>query len=355
MTKRTRLFMATAVGVLVLGLGTGFLASYYGMPVLAQFGGNGPAELEYLPPDTRLVAYANVRDVMDSELRQKLIELRRNRPADTPDSPDSDTDFFDQAGIDIETDVDRVVASLSGAQGDGGERPLVLARGRFDDDLIETLLRQRGGQVEDYNGKRLITHTENNQAMALAFVEADLVAFGNAAAVRRAIDAKAGRAPNVTTNEEVMAMVRDIDSGNAWAVGRFDAISTHARLPQELASQLPPISWFAATGHVNGGVEGLIRAETRDETSAQDLREVIQGFLALARLQSEQNAQIRAMINSLQLGGAGKTVSLTFALPSDVINALAALQQQRRGPNRTPNQEPNPIPEREPAPVVPRT
>ena len=355
MTKRTRLFMATAGGVLVVGLATGFVASYYGMPVMAQFGGNGPAELEYLPPDARLVAYANVRDIMDSELRQKLLELRRSQPDDTPDSPDSDNDLFDQAGIDIETDVDRVVASLAGAQGDRGERPLVLARGRFDDDLIETLLRQRGGQVEDYSGTRLITHTENNQAMALAFVEADLVAFGNADAVRRAIDAKAGRAPNVTANAEVMAMVRDIDSGNAWAVGRFDAISSQARLPQDLASQLPPISWFAATGHVNGGVEGLIRAETRDEMAAQDLREVIQGFLALARLQSGQNAQIRGMINSLQLGGTGKTVSLTFELPSDVINALAALQQRHRDRNQAPNQDPTPAPESEPAPVVPRT
>jgi hypothetical protein len=334
MTKRTRLFMGGAVGVLIVGLGTGFLASYYGLPALAQFGGNGPTELEYLPQDARLVAFANVRDVMDSELRRKILELRSDR---RPDSPDSDDNFLEQAGINVETDVDRVVASLAGGQTEGqSDRPLVLARGRFDDDLIETLLRERGGQVQDYKGKRLLTHTENEHETALTFVEPDLVAFGTAAAVRRAIDTKAGSVANITTNQEVMALVRDMDSGNAWAVGRFDAISNRARLPRELTSQLPAINWFAATGHVNGGVRGLIRAETRDEMAAQDLREVVRGFLALARLQGAQNPGVRTMMNSIELGGTGRTVSLGFALPPEVIDALAALRNQRPRPAPAP-------------------
>jgi hypothetical protein len=333
MTKRTRIFMATAVGVLIVGLVTGLAASYFGIPALAQLGGDGPAELAYLPQDARLVAFANVRDVMDSELRRKIASMRPTAP-DSADPDDADdNDFFDQAGIDIEQDVDRVVASLSsGGAATAGDRPLILARGRFDDDLIETLVRQSDGQVEDYQGTRLLTRTDDDETMSLAFVEPGLVAVGTTAAVKRAIDTKAGRAASITTNQEVMALVRDIDAGNAWAVGRFDAISGRARLPQELASQLPAINWFAASGHVNGGIEGLIRAETRDETAAQDLREVIRGFLALARLQTGQNAQLRAMMNSLELGGDGKTVSLSFSLPSEVIDALALLHQQRRVP-----------------------
>jgi hypothetical protein len=349
MTKRTRMFMATAVGVLAVGLVTGLAASYYGIPALAQLGSNGPAELAYLPQDARLVAFANVRDVMDSELRRKIASMRPGTVDSDPADADDD-DFFDQAGINIEQDVDRVVASLSASQADAGQdRPLILARGRFDDDLIETLVRQRGGQVEDYQGTRLLTHTHDDQPMSLAFVEPDLVAVGSLAAVKRAIDTKAGRAPSVTANQEVMALVRDIDGGNAWAVGRFDAISSRARLPEQLTSQLPPINWFAATGHVNGGLEGVIRAETRDETSAQDLREVIRGFLALARLQAGQNPQMRAMMNSLELGGDGKTVSLSFSLPSEVIDALALLRRPPSPPGLPAPPEP-PAPPAPPAP-----
>jgi hypothetical protein len=361
MTKRTRLFIGMAVGVLVAGLGTGLVASYYGLPTaLAQFGGNGPRELDYLPQDAQLVAFANVRDVMDSELRRKIMELRPDRPSNptdpgTPDSPpDPQQNFLKQAGVSVETDVDRVVACLVAGQTNGGrEFPLVLARGRFDDDLIETLIRQRGGAVEEYRGTRLLTHTEQDHDFGVAFLEPDLVAFGTSAAVRRAVDTKAGTAPSITSNEEVMALVRDIDSGNAWAVGRFDAISSHTSLPQQFTSQLPPINWFAATGHVNGGVEGLIRAEARDELAANDLRQVVQGFLALARLQTGQNAQIRSLMNSLQLGGSGKTVSLTFSLPPDVIDALAALQLQHR--RQAPPTAPGPARDSGATPAIPRT
>ena len=360
MTKRTRMFMGFAVGVLVVGLGTGFVTSYYGLPALAQFGSDGPGELAYVPQDARLVAFANVRDVMDSELRRKIMTLRPDRqsPSDTPDSPDNpDADhdnFLERAGINLETDVDRVVASLSGGTTEADrERPLVLARGRFDDDLIETLVRQRGGQVSDYKGVRLLTHTEGDQSVGLAFVEPDLVAFGAAAAVRRAIDTKQGGNASVTSNEEVMTLVRDIDSGNAWAVGRFDAISRRARFPQELASQLPPINWFAATGHVNGGIEGLIRVEARDDASAQDLRQVVQGFLALARLQTGGNTQLRNMMNSLELSGNGRTVALSFSLPADVIDALAMLRE-RHLPNADPNPQPAPAPA-DPVQTTPRT
>src|SRR5262245_48759796 len=142
MTKRTRLFVGIAVGVLGVGLGTGLLASYYGLPVLAQFGGNGPTELSYLPQDASLVAFANVRDVMDSELRRKIVELRgpqRQRQTDPQNTQGSRDNFLEQAGVNVETDVDLVVAGLAGSTADAvGGRPLILVRGRFDDDLIET-------------------------------------------------------------------------------------------------------------------------------------------------------------------------------------------------------------------------
>ena len=79
----------------------------------------------------------------------------------------------------------------------------------------------------------------------------------------------------------MMKLVRSLDDGNAWAVGRFDALSSHARLPEDVASQLPAITWFSASGHVNGGIRGVVRAETRDDEAANNLRDVVRGFLAL--------------------------------------------------------------------------
>jgi hypothetical protein len=318
-TKRTRLFLMIAAGVLVVGLGTGLVASYLGLPAFAVGGAPGPDELRYVPADARVLAYANVRDVMHSELRQKVRKIR-------PEGERHD-EFKAATGIDIENDIDEIVASVSSIE-DEPENALVIARGRFDAVRIEGYIREKGGVVTEYGGARLLTHKSHHGTktgeVALAFVEPGLVAFGSGQAVRQAIDRKSG-GENITSNDEVMGLVRDIDDGNAWAVGRFESIARRAHLPREVASQMPAINWFAATGHVNGGVRGMLRAETRDEASAQNLRDVVRGFVALAKLQASAKPELNAIFDSLQLGGEGKTVSLAFALPSEVIDMIAAL------------------------------
>ena len=322
MTKRTRRFVFVATGILVFGLGTGLLASYMGLQNLVLIGGDGPAELAYVPPDTRVLAFANVRDVMDSELRQKLMQLQ-------PGGNEGADRFRDETGIDIRTDVDQVVAAV--AEDAGNDRPLMLVRGRFDTARIESMLRAKGGVVEDYQGTRLLSHPE--EPFAVAFLQPGLVAVGAAAAVRRAIDTKASGS-DVTDNADIMRLVKDIDDGNAWAVARFDAVTGGSNLPPDLANQLPPINWFAASGYVNGGVRGVVHAEARDEAAANNLRDVVRGFVALARMQTSQRAELADLMNSFELGGTGKTVSLGFAVPPEMIDALGAMHAAR--PRRLP-------------------
>ena len=186
MTKRTRLFLAVASGILVVGLGTGLVAAYVGgFQNLTIIGGDGPAELAYVPADARVLAYADVRDVMDSELRRKL-------SAAPARDHTGQQHFKEHTGIDLETDIDYLVAALRQDQSPEGEPPLVLAKGRFDEVRIEGLILEQGGVVEDYKGSRLLVQDEQN--LAIVFVEPGLVAIGAADAVRTAIDTKAAGA-----------------------------------------------------------------------------------------------------------------------------------------------------------------
>ncbi len=340
MTKQTRLFVTVASGILVVGLGTGLVAAYVGgFQNLTIIGGDGPDELAYVPADARIVAYANVRDIMNSEVRHKLTALQ-------PGTTNPPEQFKEQTGIDIETDVDYVVASAPGMPEETeGQPPLVLARGRFDQVRIEGLVIGQGATVEDYKGSRLVVQSEKQ--FAAAFLEPGLVAIGGPAAVRAAIDAKAA-ASSVRNNSEVMRLVRDIDDGDAWVVARFDAL-TGNKLPAEVASQLPPINWFSARGFVDTGLQGQVRVETRDDASAQNLQEVIRGFMALGRLQSGQHPEMAEFLNSVQLSGEGKTVSVSFSLPSEMIDALGALRAQRARPQPAPAPAPAPRPDAPPA------
>jgi hypothetical protein len=144
--------------------------------------------------------------------------------------------------------------------------------------------------------------------------------------VRRAIDVKSGGGGSITGNADMMALIRDVDAGDAWAAGRWDAMNAAGQLPQGFAGQIPAITWFTATGHIGSGIEGAVRAEAGTDEDATDLRETIRGFMALARLQTRQQPALSTLIDSLRLGGEGRTVSIAFTVPADTIDALAALQ-----------------------------
>jgi len=86
------------------------------------------------------------------------------------------------------------------------------------------------------------------------------------------------------------------------------------------------LQWFSAAAHVNGGVSGVIKAETKDAESAKNLRDVLNGFLALAKMQAGSKPELKAMVDSLQLAGDDNTVSLAFTVPSEVFEALEAMK-----------------------------
>jgi hypothetical protein len=335
MTKRTRLFLFGAAGILVGGLGTGLVASYMGQN-LVILGADGPEDLAYIPADSQAVGFANVRDIMDSDLRRRVMQLGGDRP--------NATSLEAHTGINVEQDVDQVVISV--AAGTRGGPPLAIVRGRFDEDRIAQLIAEKGGSTGTYQNIRVFTDAESNASVA--FVEPGLVVAGTPAAVRQALDAKAS-GNNIRDNAELMRVLRETSEGTAWMVARFDALTGAGQLPPELANQLPAISWFSVNGYVNGGVRGTVRAETRDDMSAEDLRQVIQGFVALARMQTRQRPEFAELLNSFQLGGAGNTVSLGFSVPSELIESIGAFSARRRPPS------PPPAPEapRAPEPSLP--
>lgn len=329
MTKKTRNFVLVSGAILTVGLGTGLIASYMGLPVSLMSSAAGPDELQYVPQNAAVVAYANVRDVMNSEFRQRFRALE-------PRSVERDA-FEEKTGVKIDQDIDSIVAAFfPGAESvtDHPEKSaVVLARGRFEAARLEALALEHGGSVEDYKGKRLLSHDRqsgsNDGPMALGFVEADLVALGSLDAVKQAIDAGADNR-NVMSNNDLMRLVAELDSSNAWAVGRFDALAREARLPSEIQAQLPAVTLFSAAGHINGGVSGVFKAEARDEAAAQNLRDIVRGFLAMARLQSGSRPGIQQLVDSLQMSGDGKTVALTFNIPSEFFDALEAMAKQKQ-------------------------
>ncbi len=66
---------------------------------------------------------------------------------------------------------------------------------------------------------------------------------------------------------------------------------------------------------VDSDIRGIVRADTRDDEAANNLRDVVRGFLALAKLQAGSRPEFQMMMQSLELGGTGKSVALSFSIP----------------------------------------
>src|SRR6476619_6686912 len=123
MTTRTRYFVILSLLITVVGLGTGLVAYYVGFPAGVLAVGGGPQELRYVPRDATMVAYVDVREVMASELRKRLRQTM-------PEQDNGQREFEKQTGINIETDIDHIVAYTEQSAAADNQTPgMMLARG----------------------------------------------------------------------------------------------------------------------------------------------------------------------------------------------------------------------------------
>jgi hypothetical protein len=313
MTARTRYVFLGAGGVLAAGL-VGGLVAYLegGLPAAAAQ--SRPEQFRYVPADAHLVAFANVRAVMASDLRGRLQERHPNG---------GEPEFESRTGIRVGRDIDEVVASLAPNASSEPEL-LVLLIGRFDRQRLEALAVEQGGTVAEYAGHTLVSTIVGESRLAMAFVEPGVLAVGSEALVVEAIDLVSG-GDNVTSNDRLMTLLSTVDPGsNAWAVGELDRPDAGSWMPDGLDTRALRVTAFSAAGRVNGGVRLSVRAETPDEAASQNLRDILQGFLALARMQVDTQPELADVLDSAQLHAVPGEhfVSLSMTLPSATVEWL---------------------------------
>jgi hypothetical protein len=320
-----RRIVVASLLVTVVGLAAAlalYLVSFSADQVSAQ---SEATEFRLVPGDAAFIGYADVRTVMDSPLR--------DRARDTlPLRDDGRRQFEAETGISVERDIDRVLAYLTPASPDSPETPpdgLVFARGRFEPSRIESLMRERGAIVETHGDRRVLVMEDPlgtgtggaTGAVALAFIEPGLAAVGTPRLVRNAVD-QVNRGSEVPGSEEILIQARSVRNADVWAVGRFDALGGHTRLPDAVAGQLPPISWLSLSLRVRDGLGGVIQAIARDDASAEALREMVRGLLAFGQLQAPSGPAMERLIQSIELRGTGRTVELAFEAPAELLELI---------------------------------
>ena len=324
MTARNRNFLIASAAILLLGLGGAF-AAYLLQQRTATVAGL-PAETRYVPATAIAVAYADVRGVMSSELHRELMAAI---PAPSRRGRRLMNDF---AGVDLEKEVAHVLAFLEPPvppENKGKEseeatrrppRGMTLVQGSFSQSRIEGFIKEQGGVIESHNGHSISVRKGEIDDVAVGFVRPDLIAVGHAALVRRTLDGP--QAKPVSTNEDMARLMRDAAGGTAWVVGHFDAVRRTMPIPPSIGAQVPVVRFMSVRADVNGGVKARIRAEANDEAAAEQLREVVRGFIALARMQSGSHPQFESVLKSVELTGSDRTVQLSMSLSPEALRSL---------------------------------
>ena len=91
-----------------------------------------------------------------------------------------------------------------------------------------------------------------------------------------------------------------------------------------MLSQIPAITWFAVSAHINGGLRGTLRAEARDDEGGQQPARRRARVPGAGQARSGAKPELQAVMQSLELGGTGKTVSLSFAVPAELFDVIGA-------------------------------
>jgi hypothetical protein len=335
MTKKTRYFVLAAGAALLVGLGGGLVA-YLAYNRGAGLAGGLPPEMRYVPANVAMVAFADVRAVMNSDLRRALM------PSIDPESRKGRQMMNDFAGVDVEKQVNRVVAYVEPYTPPDPQsqakpeipRALVLVQGTFEPARIEAFIRERAGTMDEYKGRKIFVRRDDGHEIAVGLVGSDLIAMGQGDLVRRVIDMSldgSDLAKTITANPEMMILIRDNAGSTAWVVGQFDEISRRMRLPSGVAGQVPPIRLVSVKANINGGVKATIRAEAGDKAAADQLRDVVRGFLALARLQAGGKQELESTMKSIELSGSDTTVRLSFAVSPETLRVIAPSRGRGRG------------------------
>jgi len=181
---------------------------------------------------------------------------------------------------------------------------------------------------------------------AAAFLDTNLLALGQLSAVHHAIDTGVSH-QDITDNPALMKFVNEArQSGNVWAVGRLDAVMPADAMPDQLRAQLPKIQWLAVTADVDQALTGSLRAETTDAAAAEELRKVLNGAIAAAKLFAGANPPIASTLNSMQVSGQGADVRLSFTLTADAFEQMhsGSPAARRGGPSPKPQRGPEAMP-----------
>ena len=89
-------------------------------------------------------------------------------------------------------------------------------------------------------------------------------------------------------------------------------------------TQLATVQWFSLSADIDQAILCRLHAEARDAKAGEEMRAVVNGVLAAAKLMSGQDARMNTVLNSVQSSGVGADLDLSFTVPAELVDMVAS-------------------------------
>jgi len=322
----TRSRLVVLSSTVVVGVGVlGALGALYLDPARAAVGPL-PAEGLALPADTRFVMGFDVQRFVASPLYQRFGKDRQGSAR-----PQAFTELEEKTGLNPERDVDRIVVAGRGTDPGDRDRGIVLVSGRFDRTKLSRAIEteSRGVTSKSHQGTTVYLFREGAKgAGAVAFLDDDTLVLGSADSVEATVTAYAGGSTPVRSNARLIALLETVKPGATfWAAGDQTLLS---RMPLSMPApggqgslSLPPIKSVVVTGELEPVVAIELTGEASDAKAAQNLADVVRGFVALASLQANQKPELKELASAVSVATEATRVHVNLRVSYELLDSLA--------------------------------
>ena len=280
--------------------------------------------LNLVMPEAKVIAGMDVARAKSSPFGQLFMKNMNLRDEDL-------VRFLALTGFDPARDVTEVVIASVDTNTSAGANSILLVRGNFDGARLRAALVRNGLSVlQVVTGVEMLA--KKGEKGAVAFVDASLAVAGDAAAVKAALERRAGgMGLPAATYAKAQDMSREND---VWMVTSLPVAQLAEKMPENAPGQLNGMmkgDMFRSVEQASMGVkfaatmlhltmEAAVRSD-KDATAMADVARFLAGMVQLNRDKPEV-AGLAAAFDSMQLTTKARNVRLTMSMPQAEIEKL---------------------------------
>jgi len=97
------------------------------------------------------------------------------------------------------------------------------------------------------------------------------------------------------------------------------------------STDIDGVQWISVSAAVGSDVRGLVRAQTLDDARGEQLRSVVGGAVAAARMFTQQDPRLAAALDSVQATGTGPNVELSFRISPELLDLISQHRDRVEG------------------------